>query len=326
MSYCLILQPIHPVGFEKLKEYGIEPRMASAPDMDTVAKEIGGAIACISRNAGLNRKAMEAAGKLLVHGNHGIGVDPVDVDYANEIGLPIIYTPYSNIQSVAEHTIALMFAVYRQCVNLDKAIRGGDWNARLTTLQHELFGKTLGIIGFGRIGRLTAEMCMKGFDMKVLVYSRSHGAEEIAKAGMTRADSLSELMSQSDIVSLHTVLTPQTRGLIDREAIEAMKEEAILVNTGRGATVDQKALGEALAEKRIFGAGLDVFDNEPVKADDPLCQLDNVVLTPHAAGSTRECLARTATELADMIRDVRDGKRPQHMINPDVWDRRRIPA
>jgi D-3-phosphoglycerate dehydrogenase len=326
MSYCLITQPIHPIGHEKLKEYGIEPRMASAPDMDTVAAEIGGAVACISRNAGLNRKAMEAAGKLLVHGNHGIGVDPVDVDYANEIGLPIVFTPYGNVQSVAEHTIALMFAVYRQCASLDAATRAGNWNARLSTEQHEVFGKTLGIVGFGRIGRLAAAMCQKGFGMDVLVYSRSGDKAEIEAQGMTKVDSLEELMARADIVSLHTVLTPETRGLINAAAISAMKPDAIIVNTGRGATIDQPALVDALAQGRIFGAGLDVFDNEPLSGDDPLCKLENVVLTPHAAGSTVECLARTATQLADMIRDVMDGKRPEHMVNPDVWDRRRIPG
>ncbi len=326
MSYCLIVQPIHEIGLEKLEAYGIEPRMASAPDMDTVAKEIGGAIACISRNAGFNRKAIEAAEKLLVFGNHGIGVDPVDVNYANEIALPIVFTPYSNLQSVAELAIGLMLAVGRHVPKFNTAVRTDNFMTRFEYAQHELWKKTLGIVGFGRIGRRTAEMCKAAFDMDVISYSLPIDELAMAEMGVRKCETLEELMSEADVVSLHLVLTPETRGMIDERALGAMKPDAIIVNTGRGACVDEKALIKALEERRILGAGLDVYESEAMDSGYALLQLDNVVLTPHAAGATVECLVRTAELLADQIKDVVDGKCPEFLINPQVWERRRIPS
>ncbi|MBI4182419.1 MAG: hydroxyacid dehydrogenase [Proteobacteria bacterium] len=326
MSYCLIVQPIHEIGFKMLKEYGIEPRMASAPDMDTVAREIGGAVACISRNAGLNRKAMQAAKKMLVFGNHGIGVDPVDVAYANEIGLPIVFTPYTNIQSVAEQAIGLMFAVHRQLARFDREVKGGNFKSRFQLTQHELWKKTLGIIGFGRIGRRTAQMCQAAFEMTVIAYSPPEDEAELAGLGVRKCATLAELMREADVIALHTQLTPETRGLVSRDMIALMKPDAILVNNARGPCVDEAALIEALKEKRIAGAGLDVYVSESMPPDHPLLHLDNVVLAPHAAGSTVECLERTAAQLADQIKDVVEGRRPPHLINPQVWERRRIPA
>jgi D-3-phosphoglycerate dehydrogenase len=325
MSYCLVVQPIHEIGLGKLEEYGIEPRMASAPDMDTVAKEIGGAIACISRNAGLSRRAMEAAPNLLVLGNHGIGVDPVDVEYANKIGLPIVFTPYTNLQSVAEHAMALMLAVYRQVPAFDAAVRESNLKARFDLPQHELWRKTLGIVGFGRIGRRTAEMCQAAFEMNVITYSRSAREKELTKLGARNCATLEELIREADVVSLHTTLKPETRGMIGARELAAMKPDAILVNTSRGACVDEKALIQVLKDKRIRGAGLDVFETEPMAPDYPLLQLENVVLTPHAAGSTVECLARTAEQLVEMIKDVVEGRQPEFLVNPHVWERRRRP-
>ena len=325
MDHCLVVQPIHEIGLRKLEEFGIEPRMASAPDMDTVAREIGGAIACISREAGLSRKAMEAAENLLVFGNHGIGVDPVDVEYANEVGLPIVFTPHTNVQAVAEHAIALMLAVYRQVPAFDAAVRKSNFKLRFDLPQHELWKKTLGIIGFGRIGRRTAAMCQAAFGMQVIAYSRSAKEEELARMGVGKAATLRQVMSEADVVSLHTALRPESRHLIGAKELAAMKTDAILINTSRGACVDEEALIEVLRERRILGAGLDVFENEPMAANHPLLRLDNVVLAPHAGGSTMESLARTALQLVDMITDVVEGRRPEFLVNPHVWERRRLP-
>ena len=325
MVHCLVVQPIHEIGIRKLQEFGVEVRMASAPNMDTVAREIGGAIACISRDAGLNRKAMEAAKNLLVFGNHGTGVDPVDVDYANKVGLPIVFTPNTNVQPVAEHAIALMLAVYRQVPACDLAVRASNFKLRFNLPQHELWKKTLGVVGFGRIGRRTAAMCQAAFEMEVIAYSRSAKEEELAKMGVRKAATLRKLMSEADVVSLHTALRPETRHLVSAEELAVMKSNAILINTSRGACVDEGALVEVLKERRILGAGLDVFEKEPMAANHPMLRLDNVVLAPHVGGSTIESLERTALQLVEMITDVLDGRRPEFLVNPQVWQFRRLP-
>ena len=180
---CLLVQPIHPSGIAILREAGLEVRQASAASMDVVASEIASACAAITRNAGLNRAAMQAAPRLRVVGNHGIGVDPVDVAYATEIGLPVVFTPYANVQSVAELAIAHMLAIAKRVREADAAVRTGNFDYRYSRDFWELAGRTLAIIGFGRIGRRTAEIACTAFGMRVVVYSPRVSESEIAEAG-----------------------------------------------------------------------------------------------------------------------------------------------
>ncbi|MCC7425925.1 MAG: hydroxyacid dehydrogenase [Alphaproteobacteria bacterium] len=319
---CLIIQPIHSIGYEVLKAAGITPRLASKPDMDTVAAEVGDAVAAITRNAGFSRKALEAAARLRVIGNHGIGTDPVAVDYATEIGVPVVNNPTANIQGVAEHVIALMLAVARRMPLADQAVRAGDWQFKFKHKQIELAGKTLGIVGFGAIGRLTAATARAAFGMRIITYSPHAPEAEIVAAGATRVD-LPTLMRESDVVSLHVKLTDATRNMINREMIALMKPTAILVNSARGAAVDEAALAEALHQGRIFGAGIDVFGKEPAPLDHPLIGAPNAVLAAHIGGSTEESLWRTAEECARQVVDVLEGRRPKNIVNPAAWDRRR---
>jgi D-3-phosphoglycerate dehydrogenase len=320
---CLLIQPIHPAGVDLLKGFGLDVRQASASTMDVVAREIVGAGAAITRNAGLNRAAFEAAVNLRVLGNHGIGVDPVDVPYATEIGVPIVFTPYANVQSVAEHAVTQMLTIAKRIRESDRAVRAGEFDYRYARDFHELTGKTLGILGFGVIGRRTAEMAKAAFGMRVVVYDPYVDAAVVAAAGMERIDSLDEMLGMSDVVSVHLRLTPETRGILDRARLGRMKKGAILVNTGRGATVDTEALVWAVQSGHLKGAGMDVFDKEPVTQDHPFTKVDGILLTPHIAGSTEEALERTAVETAQQVIDVLAGKRPPHLVNPDVWDRRR---
>lgn len=300
----------------------MEVRFASGEDMATVAREIGSAEAAITRNAGLNRAAMQAAPHLRVLGNHGIGVDPVDVEYASEIGLPIVFTPYANVQSVAEHAIAHMLAAAKQVAVCDAQVRAGNIGYRYEGFFQELSGKTLGIVGFGRIGRRTAEIAKAAFGMTVLVHSPSAPVEAVSALGMEKVERLETLLAQADVVSLHVPLRPGTRELIGKRHLDLMKPTAILVNTARGGVMDEAALIEALRDRRIAGAALDVFESDAMPADYPLLHLDNVILSPHTAGSTRDCLERTALEVAEQVLDVLAGRRPAHLVNPDVWERR----
>jgi D-3-phosphoglycerate dehydrogenase / 2-oxoglutarate reductase len=320
---CLIIQPIHRSGIEILEQAGLEVRQASAPAMDVVAREIAPAVAAVTRNAGLNRPAMEAAVHLRVLGNHGTGYDPVDVAYATEIGLPIVFTPNANVQSVAEHAIAQMMAVAKRLREGDRAVREGRFDYRYACDCRELAGKTLAIVGFGRIGRRTAEIAKLAFGMRVLVYSPSADPAEISAAGFEPRDDLDAALSEADIVSLHQRLTPQTRGLFDRKRLARLKRGAMLVNTARGALVDTDALIEAVDSGQLTGAAMDVFDAEPLPQDHPYSRADRIVLSPHIGGATQEALERTAVETARQVVDVLDGRRPEFLANPEAWDRRR---
>jgi D-3-phosphoglycerate dehydrogenase len=275
----------------------------------------------ITRNAGFNRAALDAAPKLRVIGNHGIGTDPVDVAHATALGIPVVNNPTANVISVAEHAIGLMLAVARRMFSADQAARARDFRWKFANPQVELFGKTLGIVGFGEIGRQTATRAVAGFGMIPLVFSPN--APDAALAGFRRAASIEQLLAESDVVSLHVKLTPATRNLLSAERLALMKPSAILINTARGAAVDEAALAAALRAGRIFGAGIDVFAAEPPPEGHPLLDAPNCVLAPHVGGSTEEALIRTAEECAQQVVDVLEGRRPPHLVNPDSWERRR---
>ncbi|WP_170149475.1 hydroxyacid dehydrogenase [Rhodoplanes roseus] len=323
---CLLVQPIHPGGIRVLEEAGLEVRQASAATMDVVAREVKDAVAAITRNAGFDRAAMAAAPRLGVLGNHGTGYDPVDVGYAREIGLPIVYTPTANVQSVAEHAISQMMAIAKRVRECDRAVRQDNFDYRYARDFHELSGKTLLIFGFGKIGRRTAEIARLAFGMRVLVYSPSAETSEIVAAGCTPVGDLGRALAEADIVSLHQRLTSQTRGMFDRERLFSMKKGAVLVNTARGALVEATALIEAVESGHLRGAAMDVFDKEPLPAAHSYTRCDGILLSPHTGGATEEALERTAVETARQVVDVLAGRRPEFLVDPDVWAKRRVSA
>jgi D-3-phosphoglycerate dehydrogenase / 2-oxoglutarate reductase len=320
---CLVIQPIHQAGIKLLEDAGITVKLASAATMDVVVAEIADADAVITRNAGLKRAAMEAAPKLKVIGSHGSGYDSVDVAYATEIGLPLVNTPYANVQSVAEQAISQMFAVAKRIREGDAAVREGRFDYRYAPDFHELSGRTLGIVGFGKIGRRTAEIAKAGFGMNILVYSPSVPDAEIRAAGMEPVESLDILLERSDIVSLHQRLTNETRGQFNSQRLAQMKKGAILVNTARGALIDVDALIAAVESRHLLGAAMDVFDPEPLPANHSYTRCQAIVLSPHTGGATGEAMARTATETARQVVDVLQGRKPEWLVNAEVWDRRR---
>lgn len=316
---CLLVQPIHPDGIAVLEAAGVATRMASAPDMATVAAEIVDADAVITRNAGLSGAAMRAAPRLKVVGNHGTGLDPVDLETARALGLPVVYTPQANVQSVAEHVIAQIMAVAKRIREADSATRHDQFDYRYTRDFVELSGKTLLILGFGAIGRRTAEIARAGFGMRILVHSPSADPAEIVRAGFETAPDLDAALARADVVSLHQRLTDRTRGMFDRKRFAAMKRGAILVNTARGALVQTGPLIEAIEAGRLRGAAMDVFETEPPPADHPLLSAAGVVLSPHIAGATEEALVRTAVQTAEQVVDVLEGREPPHLVDRSVW-------
>jgi D-3-phosphoglycerate dehydrogenase / 2-oxoglutarate reductase len=319
---CLIVQPIHPVGVKRLHDAGLTPRLATSADMDTVAHELADATAVITRSAGLTAAAMEAAARLRVIGSHGIGVDAIAVDRATALGIPVVNTPEANRDAVAEHTIALMLGVAKRLVQADAATRAGNFMFKYKNPTTGVSGKVLGIIGFGGIGRRVAKMARGGFAMDVMVLSDTASRAEIASLGYRAAESIHALLAEADIVSLHRTSLPHSRQLIGEPELARMKSTAVLINTARGALVDEAALAAALKDFKIAGAGLDVFESERMATDHPLLSLPNVVLSPHCAGSSNEALAQTAEQLVERVVAVLQGI-PMDVVNFEVWERRR---
>jgi D-3-phosphoglycerate dehydrogenase len=323
---CLIAQPIHPAGEGLLEEAGLALVRAPDPATATLLALAPGADAAITRNAGMAGAVMEAAPRLSVIANHGVGVDRLDVAAATRLGIPVCNTPGANTVSVAEHAVALMLALAKQVVPGHAAARAGDFDYRYRGRFGELAGKRLGIVGFGQIGQATARIAGLGLGMAVEVHSPSADPALVASFGARKAASLDELLARADVVSLHLPSRPDTVGIIGRRALSLMKPTALLVNTGRGDAIDEEALAEALAERRIAGAGLDVFRREPLPEGHPFRGLDNVVLSPHTASSTEECLERMALTVAGQVVAALGGRVPPHLLNPEVWERRRLPS
>lgn len=320
MLRCLIVQPIHQIAHDLLREAGIEPRVARSAHMPDIVKEIDSVTAVATRNAGLSTAAIMAARNLRVIAVQGIGIDPVDVSTATQRGIPVINTPFANVQSVAEHAIALLLALTKAITAADRAARSYDKTFRYRAPLVELESKIFGVIGFGRTGQATARLARR-LGMNVMGFSRNQASDAFAEIGATQV-SLEELLSRSDFVSLHLPATASTQRIIGKAQIDRMKPGAYLVNTGRASTIDEDALIDALSNGRIAGAGLDVYSEANVAENDQLMTLENVILTPHIAGSTQEAMERAARTLAAGIIAVLHDKKPDHLVNPQVWQDR----
>jgi D-3-phosphoglycerate dehydrogenase len=241
------------------------------------------------------------APELRVVGRAGVGVDNIDVDAATERGVAVMNAPAGNTIAAAELTLALMLSVARRVAEADRSIREGKWErSRLQGI--ELRGRTLGVIGAGRIGGAVAERC-QAFGMKVVVYDPYLSAEHLAGLDMPVVD-LAQLLAVADVVTIHVPLTDETKGLIGPDELTTMRAGSILLNVSRGGIVDETALAAALSDGEIGGAGLDVYEEEPLSADSPLLLAPNLVLTPHLGASTAEAQVQVALEVAAAIRAV----------------------
>jgi D-3-phosphoglycerate dehydrogenase len=250
----------------------------------------------------------------------GSGVDVIDVDAATARGMLVCNTPLAHNGPVSDHTIALIFAVGRRIVAQDRITRDGDWSQRGKALpEWHLSGRTLGLLGFGHIPRQLARK-LSGFDLNVLVFDPYVDAATLAEYNAKSA-TLDEVLTQSDIVSIHTPLTAETHHLFGERELKMMKSSAILINTARGPIIDEAALYRALTEGWIAGAGLDVFEQEPTPADNPLLALDNIVVTPHTAGVSDESVEATWRLSVEMVIQMADGKFPRSYVNRECSPR-----
>jgi glyoxylate reductase len=267
----------------------------------------------------IDEEVMDANPHLKVISNYAVGYDNIDIAAATRRGIPVTNTPGVLTDATADMAWALLMNAARRVTEADQFTRAGKWSEWSPTLLlgKEVTGSTLGVVGFGRIGRAVARRA-KGFDMKVVYYSRTRLAIAEEQEWGVSYRPLDALLQEADFVSLHAPLTDETRHLIGREQLRLMKPSAYLINTARGALVDERALTEALREKWIAGAGLDVFEREPHVTEE-LKRLDNVVLAPHLGSATWETRNEMARLAAENTLAVLRGERPPHLVNEEVW-------
>lgn len=306
MAKILITETVHPIGPALLTDAGHTVVYANA-DEETIHREIADADAVLVRLAPLPGALLETAKKLKIVSKHGVGYDNIDTNYCRAHGIAVTTTPNANSLSVAEHAFALMLTLAKNIVPVSREYRERGFSAKNYPAGIELTGKTLGLVGMGRIGSQLLRMCRDGLGMSVLIYDPY--VREVP-AGAEKVESLDELLRRADVVSLHCLLTDETRRLIDREKLSQMKSSALLINCARGPIVDEAALIEALESGRLGGAGLDVTDPEPLAPDSPLFHLPNVIVTPHYAPSTQEAATRVSKIAAENINSVLAGSEP----------------
>ena len=274
-------------------------------------KDIDGII--IRANGKVTRKMMESAPRLKIVGRHGIGVENIDVQAATDLGIWVVNTPDANDESVAEHFFGLALMLSKMLKKGDIAVREGRWETRYVYIGRELKGKTLGILGLGRVGKAIGQIAYKGFGMNVLYYDsfRFEAMEQEIKAVKVNLD---DILSRSDFVSINLPMIPETKNLIGARELSLLKPTAYILNLARGPIWDEKALESVLKDGKIAGAASDVFAVEPATKDHPLLKLDNFIATPHMAAHTQEALGRMSLVALDIIR-VLEGKAPVYPVN-----------
>lgn len=276
----------------------VEVRWVDGPNRNELLAAVGDADALLVRSATtVDREVIEAAPKLKIVGRAGVGLDNVDIPAATERGIMVVNAPTSNIHSACEHAIALLLATARQIPAADASLRGGEWK-RSAFSGVEIYGKTVGIVGFGHIGQLFAHR-LSAFDTTIIAYDPYANPARAAQLGVELVE-LEELMGRADFVTIHLPKTKETACMFDAELFAKAKEGQIIINAARGGLVDEQALADAIESGRIRGAGFDVYASEPC-TDSPLFELDQVVATPHLGASTVEAQDRAGTDVADSV-------------------------
>jgi len=312
MNRILIADPLESSGLEILRDGGAEVDVLATADRSRIAEILPEYDALVVRSATKVTRELIAAGtRLRVIGRAGVGVDNVDVEAATERGILVVNAPTANLMSATEHTLGLMLALARSIPAADASMKRGEWD-RKSFVGVEVQGKTLGIIGFGRIGQRVAARA-HGFEMKIVVHDPFLDPAQAERLGVEMA-ALDDLLARADVVTLHTPLTKETRNLIDGAALAKMKPTAMLINCGRGGVIDEEALLAALEAGRLAGAALDVYEQEPTPRK-TLAGHPKVVATPHIGAQTHEAQERIAHETAHMVMAALEGGMPAAAVN-----------
>ena len=318
MSKVVITQPLHKDGMAVLNAANLETAVSNSGEPKEYLPFVKDADGLIIRIGHIDRATMEACPNLKAIGRPGVGVDNVDVKAATELGIPVVIAPGANTRSVAECAFTMMLTAAKDMVRADRELRKGNWAMRSEYRAYELYGKTLGLIGYGHIGSILASLC-KAIGMQVMVYDPFVKAEKIAADGYEYCATIDPIVEQADVISLHVPLTDATRNLIAAPQLARMKKNAILVNCARGGIINEADLKQALEQHQIMAACLDVFDHAPLGPDDPLLTLDNVIVYPHMAGQTKEAASNVATGAAKGVVAVINGEKWPYVCNPEVY-------
>ena len=324
MTYhILVPDNVHASAVDVLKAAGDQITFAADGQItrEALLAAVPEADALVIRSAHkIDAEVLNAAPKLKIIARAGVGVDNVDIPRATELGIVVVNTPGGNTISTAEHTLGLMLALARHIPQAHESMNAGKWD-RKSYSGVELRGKTLGIVGFGRIGRAVAKRAL-AFEMTVIAYDPHIPADVAADLGV-RLVSLEELFHTSDFITLHAMLTPENREMINRESLATMKTGVRIIDAARGALVNEADLAEALQSGQVAGAALDVYAEEPPKPDNPLIHLPNVVHTPHLAASTEDAQITVSVDAAKLVVDALLNDNVQNVVNPAVLDKRR---
>lgn len=314
--------PIQDTGLEILRgkaDFKIWEKEGAPPRNELLAdvKDVEGLLSGLPIK--VDAELFNAAPKLKVVSNYAVGYDNIDVAEATKRGICVTNTPEVLTPATADLTFALILASARRIIEASAFLRSGDWKVWHPELMvgQEVAGSTIGIIGMGQIGQAVARRA-KGFDMSILYFDTTRRPEIESSLGAKYVQ-VDELLKQSDFVTLHCVLNDSTRGLIGEKELRSMKKTAILVNAARGPLVDQKALYKACSEKWIWGAGLDVFEKEPVPLDEPLLTLPNVTTVPHIGSASRVSRNGMALRSAENLVAALRGEKPRDLVNKEVW-------
>ena len=315
--YETILKSRPDVRLDRLENES--PDAVAAPIVSAAhAYQIGAARDELARHFHVDADLLRRAPNLLIVSSNGAGFDPVDVDACTEAGVLVVNQSGGNANSVAEHALGMLLTLSKRIIEADRALRRAPNVNRNALIGNEAQGKTIGIVGLGNVGRRIAELCRGLLRMNVLAYDPYLSASDMAARGGEKVE-LDELLRRSDYVSISCPLTKDNRGMIGAREFKLMQSHAFFITTARGFIHDEAALLEALREKRIAGAGLDVWSKEPPPPEHPLLQFDNVLASPHTAGVTKEARENMGRIAAEQILDAFDGKRPPRIINPEVW-------
>jgi D-3-phosphoglycerate dehydrogenase len=315
--YAEILKARPDVRLDRLENES--PDAEAAPILSAAhAYQIGAARDELAPHFHADQDLLRRAPNLLIVSSNGAGFDPVDVDACTAAGVLVVNQSGGNANSVAEHALGMLLTLSKRILEADRALRREANVSRNALIGNEAKGKTIGIVGIGNVGRRIAELCNGLLHMNVIAYDPYLTAEEIAKRGAEKVE-LDDLMRRSDFVSISCPLTKDNRRMIGARQFALMQPHAFFITTARGFIHDEAALFDALRDKRIAGAGLDVWDKEPPPPDHPLLRFDNVLASPHTAGVTKEARVNMGRIAAEQILDALDGKRPPRIVNPEVW-------
>jgi len=313
MYKILVTHPIHPTGMNLLEEKAIVS-ILSKKDHETLKKEIKQKDGVIVRIGKITKDIIEDNPNLKVIGQHGVGIDSIDMEAANNKKIPVVYTPGANTSTVVEHTIAFLLALAKDVRRADINLRKNNFNYRNKVTSIDLSGKTLGILGYGQIGSLVAKKCRDLLGMEVIVYETFQPVEKIEFKYYKDMD---EIFRNADFVSIHLRLNKETQGLITLKHLKLLGKDGYLINCARGAIVNQEDLTMALKTNVIAGAAVDVFEKEPPDVNDELFSCDNLIVTPHIAALTQECFERMSMMVAKGVLDVLDGNIPENVANKE---------